>query len=301
MTTLSDTVEKVERRLLSGIRSQFVTLTGDHTSGAILLTLGGPSLNAVQPGARLAVDLEMFLVEAITANGIATVIPAYEGSSPAAHSAGTVCYINPRFSRFDIAAAVNDDLLDLSAPYNGLGQVKTIDITYNPVYMGYDLGSGFDSASSKVLEVSYKIAPPTRSFPLIRKGDYRVVRNQSDAAFPSGNGIVLYREGFPGLPVHVQYLAPFAPLANLSDDLHTVAGLPTAAVDLPAIGAQILLVQPREVKRTFIESQPDARKATEVPPNATQQSTNALEKQRQRRIDAEADRLMRAFPNAENF
>ena len=264
---LNDVVEKVHRRLLSGVRQQIVQTTQPYVAGAQTLYIGGPYLGAVQPGGLLSVDLEMMFVESVTTTGAVGVIPGYGGSVEANHTVGTPVYINDRFPRFDIVQAINDDLSDLGSAYNGLGRILFTDVTFNPTYMGYDLGPQFDPISSRVLEVSYKIAPPVRTYPLIRRGEFRTLRNQNDASvFPSGNALVIYSSGYPGLPVHVQFLAPFSPLVNLTDDLTTVAGLPPTAYDLPALGAEILLVQPREVKRSFIEAQPDPRKAPEVPP-----------------------------------
>jgi hypothetical protein len=229
-------------------------------------------------------------------------VPGYQGSTEANHASGALIYVNPRFSLYDISVAVNDDLLDLSSSTNGLGQILFNDSTFNPTYMGYDLGNSFDAISSRVLEVSYQIAPPVRTYPLIRKGMYRVIRNANQpSVFPSGNGIVLYDSGYPGLPVHVQFLAPFNPLVNLTDDLTTVAGLSPTMYDLPDLGAAIRLIQPREVKRNFWEAQPDPRKAVEVPPQAVANSSVKLEQMRQKRIDAEADRIMSAYPNCEAF
>lgn len=295
----SDLVEKVHRRLLSGSREQFVVLSAPTDAGDGTMSVSGPGVGQLVQGMRIGCDLEMFLVMAATSAGALTVLPAQEGSLPASHDAGTLVTINPRFSRFDCGVAINDDIADLSSPTNGLGQIKTVDFTFNPVYATYDLGSGFDSATSKVLEVSFMEPQPSNMDRLIKRGMYRVVRNSVDPRFPSGNGIVLRTAGFTGLPVHVQFLAPFTPLENLTDDVTGVAGIPQSAADLPALGAEILLVQPREIKRNFTESQPDARKAMEVGPGAVMNSTVALQRQRAARIDAESDRLMRAFPEAE--
>jgi hypothetical protein len=298
---LTDVVEKVHRRLLSGVREQVVTLTEAYTAGSEVLYVGGGYLGAIVPGTLLSVDLEMFYVQSSTTTGALTVIPGYDGSTEANHAVGAQAVINDRFPRFDIVAAINDDLSDLAAPYNGMGQILTVSVTFNPTYMGYDLGSQFVSPTSKILEVSYKIAPPVRTYPLIRRGEYRVIRNADTVVFPSGNALVIYKSAYPGLPVQAQFLAPFSPLVNLTDDLTGVAGLPETAYDLPALGAQILLMQPREIKRNFNEAQPDPRKAPEVPPAAIMQSTNKLEQQRQKRIDAEADRISRAYPNMESW
>ena len=261
---LNDVIQKVHRRLLSGVRQQIVTLESNYTSGSETIVLGGSYLGAVQVGFLLSVDLEIIYVTSVAGSSIG-VVPGYNGSTEANHTAGAQVYINDRFPYFDIQAAINDDLLDLSAPYNGLGQILFIDQTFNPTYMGYDLGDQFDATSSKVLEVSYQIAPPVRTYPLIRRGMYAVRRNMNQpAVFPSGNALIIYDSAYPGLPVHIQFLAPYSPLVNLTDDLTTVAGLPTTQYDLPDLGAEILLIQPREVKRNFIEAQPDPRKAPEI-------------------------------------
>lgn len=298
----SDVIEKTRRRLLSGVREQVVTLTTPYTAGSSVLAISGQYIGAVQPGTILSVDLEQFYVLSSTTAGSVTVQGGYQGSTPANHATSAMAFINDRFPRFDIGVAVNDDLQDLSSPTNGLGQILSIDVTFNPTYQGYDLGPQFDDVSSRILEVSYKIAPPTRTYPLIRSGMYRTLRNSSDTSvFPNSSGIIIYEPGYPGLPVHVQFLAPFQPLVNPTDDLTTVAGLPRTMYDLPDLGAAIRLIDPREVKRNFTESQADPRKAPEVPPGSVMNSGKYLEARRQKRIDAEYDRISRAYPECESF
>ena len=52
----------------------------------------------------------------------------------------------------------------------------------------------------------------------------------------------------------------------------------------------------REVKRSFIESQSDTRRADEVPPGASRDSTANLLRLRRERITAEAGRLKAQYP-----
>ena len=118
------------------------------------------------------------------------------------------------------------------------------------------------------------------------------------SVFPSGNAVILYDTGYPGLPVHIQFLSPFNPLVNLTDDLTTVAGLPNTMYDLPDLGAALRLMDPREVKRNFYESQPDPRKAVEIPPQAVANSSAKLEARRTMRIGAEADRITFVLPRS---
>ena len=304
-----DVILKTKRRLLSGVREQTVTLTTAATEGTEVLNIGGTNsayANAIQPGTILGIDLEIFYVTSTVTAGAIGVIPGYDGSTPAAHLDNSQVFINPRFSMFDIGVAINDDLLDLSSSDNGLGCISYVDQTFNPTYQGYDLGGGvpaaFDAVTSRVLEVSYQIAPPVRTYPLIRRGDWRVLRQANQpSVFPSGNGLIIYKTGYPGLPLHIQFLAPFSPLVNLTDDLTTVAGLSSTMYDLPDLGAALRLMDPREVKRNFYESQPDPRKAPEIPPQAVANSAAKLEARRTMRINSEAERIMSAYPMAESF
>lgn len=305
MTTYQDVILKTKRRLLSGVREQTVTLTEAYTAGGEVLNIGGNNsayANAIQPGTILGIDLELFYVTSTVTSGAIGVIPGYDGSTQANHVDGSQCFINPRFSLFDIGVAINDDLLDLSAPDNGLGQIIPIQATYNPTYQGYDLGDQFVSPGSKILEINYQIAPPVRTNPQIRRGQFRVLRNAAQpTVFPSGNGVIIYKSAYPGLPINIQALSPFNPLVNLDDDLTTVAGLPTFMYDLPDLGAALRLMDPREVKRNFYESQPDPRKAAEIPPQAVANSAAKLEARRMQRIAAEASRIEMDYPMSRDF
>jgi hypothetical protein len=219
-------------------------------------------------------------------------------------------YINPRYSRYDIGVAINDDIRSMSSPTNGLYRVGVAQLTYNPVFAGYDLGDLPDNFID-ILEVRYRIAPPYRTFPPIKR--WKVLRGVPDPVFPSGHGLVLYEAGWPGLPIYVTYSAPFLSLKDTSDSVINTPGtndeaaplngystplvsnLRPTMVDIPVLGAQIDLTIPREVSRNFMESQPDPRKAQEVMPGAVAASVNAMAARRQQRINEEADRLTRMY------
>ena len=306
MTTLSysDAIEKTLRLLTPTMVEQALQITSDYTAGSGSLTLdaSAAALAAVRPGAILANNLNLFYVTSVASNVI-SVIGGYQGSADVSQVAGatpaSTVYIRPKFSRFDVSVAINDELDSLSAPENGLGQILTTDVTYNPVFEGYSLPTTFDPASSYILEITYKEALPVRRYPLIRRGDYRTLRNQTTPDFPNGCAVKLSAGGWPGQPVHVQYLAPFTRLVNQTDDLLAVAGVPQTAQDIVPMGAALRLAPPREIQRNTMGAQPDPRKAQEVPPNAIQASANALNILYLRRISQEQSRIKRAFPQAE--
>ena len=307
MTTASysQLIEKTLRLLTPTQLEQQLQITTNYVagSGTLVLDSAAAALNAVRPGTILANNLNLFYVTQVVSNTI-SVVGGYQGSTDVnqAHgaTAASTVVVRPKFSRFDISIAINDEIDSLSAPDNGIGQILNADITWVPVFMGYALPASFDSATSYILELQAKQVDPMRRFPLIRKGDYRTIRNQTDPAFPSGCGVIIYNtKGDPGQPVHVQYLAPFSRLVGPNDDALTVAGIPQSAQDIVPMGAALRLAPPREIQRNSTGAQPDPRKASEVPPNAIQSSANALNALYMRRIGQERSRIVRSFPQAE--
>src|SRR5581483_10778181 len=110
--------------------------------------------------------------------------------------------------------------------------------------------------------------------------------------FPNGLALELYRPGFPGRPLRVQYKAPYTtPLVNAADDVQTVTGLHPQAHDIPTLGAIMRLVQWRELKRSFSEAQGEPRRAQEVPVGGAETSIKMITQHRTDRIAAERSRL----------
>lgn len=319
--TFSDLIEKAYRRSMGSIRERAVQLQSAISSVTNSVVVVGAQTSGILPGVILAVDLEvMYVTNWVASTNTATVIRGYNGSTATPHAANAIVYLNPRYSRYDIGVAINDDLRSLSSPTNGLFRVGVAQLTYNPVFAGYDLGA-LPANFIDILEVRYRIAPPYRTFPAIKR--WKVIRwNQysTDAVFPSGNGLVLYEPGWPGLPIYVTYSAPFVKLVNLSDSVVNTPSINDEAppyngygtnlvvpnmvptmVDLPPLGAEIDLTLPREISRNFLESQPDPRKAQEVAPGAIAGSVNALIMRRAQRINEEADRLVRQYTRVKPF
>jgi len=323
-TSFGDLIEKVYRRVMGGIRERAVQIDQELDADDTDVTLIGAQANGIAPGVILAVEMELMYVTGWNAaTNTATVIRGYYGSRQTDHNNKEIAYINPRYSRYDIGVAINDDLRSLSSPTNGLFRVGVATLTYNPVFAGYDLGALPDDFID-ILEVRYRIAPPYRTFPAIKK--WKVLRGIPDPVFPSGKGLVLYESGWPGLPIYVMYSAPFIKLVDPADSVlqtpgsndeapphngyfptgatpsvynaysnQTVANLTPTMIDIPVLGAEIDLTLPREISRNFMESQPDPRKATDVPAGSVSNSVNALIMRRAQRINEEADRLTRQY------
>lgn len=307
MATYSALIEKTLRLLTPTSNEQQLQITTNYVAGSGTLVVDSTSpayAQAGRPGTILANQTQLWVVQKDNGGGSLSVIGGYQGSTDVSVTASTTSptatvIVKPKFSRFDISVAINDELLALSNPENGLGQILATDVTYIPTFMGYKLPTTFDPVSSRVLAVSYAEPLPWLRNPTIRRGQFRVIRNQDTPSFPASCGIILYRRAWPGLPVRVQYLAPFSVLVNLTDDALTVGGVPAYMQDIIPWGAALRLAPDREIQRNTMMSQTDSRKAQDVPARAIVGSVADLRARYERRISQERDRLAAAYPEAE--
>jgi hypothetical protein len=290
MTTALDLVEETRRQLDSGSRPEMNRLTTTINSTALSLDVDF-GLGSIVTGAMLAIDLELIYVWSST-GATATIQRGMLGTTAAAHTAGAIIYVNPRWSNFTILSAINDEIMSLSAPTNGLFQIKTVDLTYSSARAGYDLTSVTDLIG--VYDVRADAPGAPRSWPRVHR--YGLARNQSTTDFPSGFALQLHEGAYSGRTIRVQYKAAFTTFASLDDNL-TVTGLPATAADIPPLGALVRLVAPREIKRSFTDSQPESRAASEVPPGTSRTTAAGLMQLRQQRIREETSRLASQYPS----
>ena len=295
MATLSTMIAQTLRRVQPGQQVEALTLASGYTASGTSLSVSDPAgtiLPSLRPETVVSIDLELFYVQAVSSTTV-TVVPGYLGSTSANHSSGALVYLNPRFSAFDIMTAINDDLSDLCSPENNLYTPNSIEITYNPATIGYDL-TGVTGLID-VLSLQQKQPYPIGYWVPMPRKKWTLTANADTSVFPSGYALRINGGGYPGMPFRVTYKQQFTPFVNLTDDATTVAGLSSTMYDLPPLGAMVALVAPREVKRNQIDAAPDSRRATEVPPGAVMNSVAGVLQLRQRRINAEASRLHQLY------
>lgn len=274
---LSGTVE-ARNKLASTIDASATTVVASYP------------LEGLRTGQIFEIDSElMYIWTADTGTKSLVVERGYNGTTAAAHSANALIKVNPRFPRAQVLESVNDEMADLSSPMNGLFQVKTLDIDYNGSDTMIDL-AGVTSIID-ILNVSVRYL--TDDYPVARK--IRLVRDVPTDDFPSGYALRFDQGVFPGR-LRIVYKAAYVTASTESSDINTTCGIQESVTDIVAIGAQLRLMSPREIKRNFTESQGDSRRAEEVPSGAVGGSITNLQRLRRDRIQAEAARLMRSYP-----
>lgn len=291
MTTFGDLIEATRKHVNSEVRDQkdrlAVTISDSDTEVNVDFEAIG-----IQKGARICIDLEE--MDVWSANGgTVTVERGVGGTTAAAHTEGATIYVNPKVSTPSIAAALNNDIADLSAPGNGLYQVKTVDIVYSGSIHAYDL-TGVTSIIDP-LELTFNADDSTDRRLVLDQRDYTIRRSQPTDEFASGLALTINGWVKQGATMRLAYKAPFTAMANLADDVLAVGGLPASMHDIPPLGAGINLTAGGEIARNFL-IQGDNRRAAEVPPGARSGSMRGLMFRREQRIAAERARLYAQYP-----
>ena len=289
MTTAATVINKTLRQLLSGTveaRNKLAsTITDSGTS--VVCTYAVEGLRA---GQVFEIDSELFYIWAANVSTqTLTVQRGFNGTTAAAHTSGALLTVAPRFPRAQVLEAINDEVLDLSSPVNGLFQVKTFNQTYN----GTDRMVNLTSATDVIDVLNVSVRYLTDDYPVARK--VKLVRDLPTDDFASSFALKFDQAVYPGR-LRVVYKAPYTSVTTEATNLNTGCGIQESVEDIVVIGTQLRLMAPREIKRNFMESQGDTRRAEEVTSGAISNSVTVLRQLRRDRIIAEAARLMRAYP-----
>jgi hypothetical protein len=289
MTTAATVIDKTLRQLLSGTVEARNRLTTTLNSSATSVVVDY-SVEGLRAGQVCEIDSElMYIWVSDSATRTLTVQRGFNGTTAAAHTSGAIVTINPRFPRAQVLEEINNEMTDLSSPSNGLFKIETLNITYN----GSDKMINLTGATSVIDILNVSVRYLTDDYPIARK--VKIVRDLPTDDFASGFALRFDQAVMPGR-LRVVYKAPYTTAATEATDINTTCGIQDSITDIVTIGAQIRLMAPREIKRNFVESQGDTRRAEEVVSGAITNSVSNLKALRKDRIIAEAARLARAYP-----
>jgi len=289
MSTAGALITRASRQLLSGTVEERNKLATTVTSadGQLVMTY---DLGGFREGSVLEIGSELMYVWSSTTSTKTLVVErGYDGTTAAAHTAGDIAVVNPRFPRQQMFDALNADIDDLSSTMNGLFRVVAQDISYN----GSDRQINLTSASNIIDLLDVRLRYLASDYPMLRK--VRLQRNLPTADFASGVAIVFDEPVMAGT-LRVVTKREFTRAVSESSDMQTVSFLPVTCEDIVEMGVILRMMNGREIKRNFIESQGDTRRSDEVPPGSTRDSLTNIQKLRRERIVAEAARLKQQYP-----
>lgn len=296
MTTYSDLIENTRQHLMTGQPDRLNVLDSDITSAAPTLTLRYTA-KGVGEGGRLVIGIEEMHILAVTTTGestTVTVIRGFNNSAQVAHSEGDIVYVNPQFSSWRIARTINTALDDISG--DGLFRILNTTVASSTTVRGYDL-SGLTKFID-VWKVRYDTVGPAQDWPSLRRDEYWIDSAPNATDFAGGKALFI-RQGIPSNQnIELSYKAGFNYLSALTDDVLTTSGLHSEAHDLPCLRAAIMLLSGREIKRSFLNRQPEPRRQEEVPPGAANQSMRPLIELYKDRLHVEIKRLKRIYPGS---
>jgi len=289
MSTAGALLDRVNRQLLSGTVEERNKLSAgvdsDDTSFVMSYDLKG-----LREGVVFEIDSELcYIWEATSGTKTVTVERGYAGTTAASHSSGAIVTINPRFPKAQMLESLNQDIDDLSSPVNGLFRVVSTDVAYN----GSDRQINLTGATDVIDLIDVRLRYLADDYPVLR--GVRLQRNLPTSDFASGLALV-FDEGTIAGSLRVRYKAPFTRASSTSSDLQSVCFVPQSMEDILEMGVMVRMMQTREIKRNFIESQGDTRRSDEVPPGAVRDSITNILRMRRDRIIAEKAKLARQIP-----
>lgn len=285
--TARQVLDEAMNLLHSSIRVERDKLNGalDSSTASVVTVYSRAGIKA---GAKLSVDTEDMHVWSVS-GATATVQRGEFGSTAAAHADGSIVLVNAEFTPAELFRQMNNELKALSG--KGLFAPRTVTLTYNPTYFGYDLTS-VDNIDGILRVVAATTGPERELYPVT---DWRLERNADTSVFPSGYALFT-RAGWPGRDITVTYRGRFGVLTSLDDDVETTTGLPNSAFDVLAMGAAIRCAAPTEIDRNQTGSQGSGRRASEVPAGARANALRFPVQLYRDRVADERDRLVREFP-----
>jgi hypothetical protein len=287
MSNVGALIEQTRRHLFGAHKPQLNKLASALSQSATTIT-ASYNLNGAVAGSTLCIDDELVYVwEATPANKQLIIERGWLGTTPAAHDAGALIEVNPRYSVPVIRQALQDELRSWPPE---LFRVEAQDIPVASNTRLIDL-----TTFGPIIQVLRITRPPSSNETAWRRVSHRFERTTSDE-YPSGVAVLPQAIG-EAVTVRVAVAKPFA-VETFSDnvDLITQVGLAESMLDIAPLGAASRLLAVKEIQRVDMSAQGDPRIATEVQGGTITATSRQLRALRDKRFAEEALRLRNAYP-----
>lgn len=286
MTTMSDMVAEVRRLTYGTLTEQLNLVKKDYAPNQTEIFLDMDT-SQIQPGMILSSNLNVWYVRNVNSGSRSVrVIPGYDNAPKVAGKAGDFVYIRPRMTEWYSFSQLNNQFRLLSSPGRGLYKTDVWYDTINTTYQTYDIPV---EALNMVglARIRYRLPGTPDVWYELQNKSYRVMDSKVQ---------LLYNVPTGGSQLEFTYRAPFSQATGLLDEVETVVGLGESQLDIPPLGVAIGLIRTTESRRNQVQTQTDARRGAEVPPESNVMDATRLERQYSARVNEEYARQLRDHP-----
>lgn len=284
MTTMQDMIADVRRMAYGTLNDQINLVATEYTAGATTLVLDMDVSN-ITPGMILSGGLNVWYVKGTDpATKTVFVIPKFDNSPQQALDVGSFVYIKPRVTEWNLFSTLNEEILRMSSPENGLYKIASWTANVDSTWQTYPIPVAAQDMIGMV-RVRYRVPGSDDTWVDIPDKTYRMQMNV-DTFY-----VRLLRNIPSGTDIEFIYKAPFSPATSVTDDIVADCGLTQSMVDIPPLGAYASLMRTTESRRNQVQMQGDARRAQEVSSGANVNMYARIERDYKTRINEELARL----------
>jgi len=289
LSTLDQVVTKTKSKLMGSVgRDKINTLSATYNSAVTSIVVTYTPGAEISPGVIIEIDYEQMIVVSNSTVTL-TVIRAWNGTTAASHTSGTVVYVEPKFPRQAILDEVANELRSLPESIYTTGTaVLSFASNTNRVDLTGATGTVYrivHADRSNFEGQSYPGFKPT----------LQIIRNADTTAFPSGYAVAIEGGLTYGQTATVRVVYSKCLVTTTltsSTDLQSTVGLPISAEDILAFGAASRLLYDKEALRLDFTRQGQSRAAEEIPPEVQGRQAQRWRLEADRRISQEAMRLV---------
>lgn len=289
MTTIKDLVADARRMTYGSMTEQINLIDGTVAAGATTIPLQ-LDISGITPGMVISSGLNVWYVTGSSPGDKQVfVIPGYDNSAQEAAADNDIVIIKPRVTDWYLFNVINDEIVRLSSPMNGLYRIGTWVTDVSPTYQTYEVPiEALDMTN--LARVRYRWPGTPDVWSDLPTSFYRWIVSET------GNKVQVLANIPSGTEIEFTYKAPFIKATSLADDPVEDCGLAQSMLDIPPLGAASTLLISTDGRRNQIQTQGDSRRATEVQ-SATNLSTSAaMDRQYKARVQDEYARLIQRLP-----
>ena len=218
MTTMQDLIADVRRMAYGTLNEQINVVATQYTAGSATLVLDMDVSN-ITPGMILSGGLNVWYVKGTDpATKTVFVIPKFDNSPQQALDVGSFVYIKPRVTEWNLFSTLNEEILRMSSPENGLYKIASWTANVDSTWQTYPIPVAAQDMIGMV-RVRYRVPGSDDTWVDIPDKTYRMQMNV-DTFY-----VRLLRNIPSGTDIEFIYKAPFSPATSVTDDIVADCGL----------------------------------------------------------------------------